>query len=75
MKRSGTCIAAFAALSFVLVGATAASNAAVSDREPDVIASPRPNIAYAIFKPLWLARSVHLAVWCWRATMLQCPKR
>jgi len=57
MKRSGTCIAAFAALSLVLVGATAASNAAVSDREPDVIASPRPNIAYAIFKTI-VARKI-----------------
>ena len=57
MNRSGTCIAAFAALSLVLVGATAASNAAVSDHEPDVIASPRPNIAYAIFKTV-VARKI-----------------
>ncbi len=57
MKRPRTCIAAFAALSLVLVAATAASNAAASHHEPDVMASPRPNIAYAIFKTI-VARKI-----------------
>jgi plastocyanin len=57
MKRSGTCIAGIAALGLVLVGATAASKAAVSNHQADIMASPRPNIAYAILKTI-VARKI-----------------
>ena len=51
MKRSGTCIAAGAALSLVLVGATAASHAAAGSHHMDDAAMPqRSTIAYAIVK-------------------------
>lgn len=58
MKRSGTCIAAGAALSLVLVGATAASHAAAGSHHMDDAAMPqRSTIAYAIVKSI-VARNI-----------------
>ena len=58
MKRSGTCIAAGAALSLVLVGATAASHAAAGSHHMDDAAKPqRSTIAYAIVKRI-VARNI-----------------
>lgn len=58
MKRSGTCIAAGAALSLVLVGATAASHAAAGCHHMDDAAMPqRSTIAYAIVKSI-VARNI-----------------
>ena len=58
MKRSGTCIAAGAALSLVLVGAAAASHAAAGSHRMDDAAMPqRSTIAYAIVKSI-VARNI-----------------
>ena len=58
MKRSGTCLAARAALSLVLASATAASHAAAGSHPMDDAAMPqRSTIAYAIVKSI-VARNI-----------------
>jgi hypothetical protein len=58
MKRSGTCLAAGAALSLVLASATAASHAAAGSHPMGDAAMPqRSTIAYAIVKSI-VARNI-----------------